>query len=175
MIDQSKPCDLLTYTVDGQDPLLPRLIGALQLALGVGRTPEQRSHVAVRARFPGTDWEANWPCIDLYRIDYARSFELWRLRDLTLEEAHHIIGYCEHTASLPWWKRLYDIPCLLTFGLVQSRHRAVCSQFAARAFAAAGIHFPKEGERIVSPDSIVDYKRLYKVAVWQPKLGWTHP
>lgn len=153
-----QPGDLILYPVTGKSWWVSRLIGAVQLIFGVGKKKTLYSHVAIFSqehRGKLFEFESRWPRSGQYPVDTSRPFEIWELLDVDDEKRSRIIRWCvDHQGER------YPLFTLVSFGIARFKHEAVCSQWAARAYASVGIHFSKEGERIVSPDVMPDSKKV---------------
>lgn len=153
------PGDIILYPITAASEWSSKIVGLAEMVCGQWRDGRQYSHAAILAQSPGMQYEESWPTSGLHRMDPKRPYEIWRVEGVEEDERQRILRWCAvHDGE---W---YDLGCLFTFGLLQSRHRAVCSQYVARAYmAGAGIRFGKEGHRIVSPDALADYKLAWRV------------
>ena len=146
------PGDIVLYPVSGCDSWESRIVGIGQLMFGSGHSHEQFSHAAVLSTKPGYEWEAKWPRVGHYAIDQTRDYEVRRPRHY---DEHHRIKV------LAWFQAhrgdLYDLVCLLTFGLIQLPGAAVCSQAVDLALRFAGARPDREGKLILSPDALADF------------------
>lgn len=164
---QPQPGDIILYTVTPKSGWTSKLVAVGELFWGAGRGAKAYSHAAVLSYTKGRQFEAKWPLTGFYPVDSSRPYEVWRITGVTDEQRKAVLRWCQaHTGQL------YDMVGLLTFGLIRSRHRAVCSQFVGRAYAAAGIRIAPEGKRLLSPNAIADFKRARLVGTFMPRTGW---
>jgi hypothetical protein len=155
-----EPADIVLFPViGGVSSLASRLVTAGEDLLGIGRSLERYSHVAILANSPGMQYEAKWPRTGLFRTEERRPREIWHAWSLTKDQRYRILCYCqEHKGEF------YGLIKILSFGLINSVHLPVCSSFAGYAYASAGFHISPEGEKLVSPNVIADDRRFRMVA-----------
>jgi hypothetical protein len=146
------PGDVVLYTVSGCDSWESRIVGIGQLIFGAGRGHEQFSHAAVLSHRPGWEYEAKWPRIGHFEIDQSRDYEIRRPKHYTEHQRYEVLlWFRSHEGDL------YDLVCLLTFGLIQLPGAEVCSQAVDLALRFSGAHPDREGKNILSPDALGDF------------------
>ena len=155
--------DIILYPVTGRSNWVSRLVGAAQLALGLGRGFEQYSHAALLDEDMRHQYEAKWPKTGRFMVDRSRVFEVWNVGEPT-DAQRRIILASARTHVGEW----YNMTGLLTGGLLGLPRTAVCSQFAGYAYAAAGIHINAEAQRILSPNAIASRRGARMVRRYTP-------
>lgn len=159
MIEKPLPGDIILYPVTPRSALVSRLVAIGQLLVGAGKGAAQYSHAAVYEK-EGWQYEAKWPMSGRFRIDSKRTYEIWRVAGITNEQRVQIMAACR-ARSGQW----YNLIGLLTGGLLGLPHHEVCSQFVGSVYddAEPAIIFNKGGQRILSPDAMVDDRRMHKL------------
>ncbi len=153
MSEHGLPGDLILYPVTPRSAFASKLVVIGEILFGSGRSLEEYSHVAIATGHGGTV-EAMWPRICYHWIETERPYEVWRLKGIRDFERKRILEWAgRHVGE---W---YDLPSLLTFGLVDSRYAEVCSTFAGHAYEYAGYQFHKS-RRILSPNDIASSGRM---------------
>lgn len=166
-----KPGDIILYPVNGMSGWTSKFVAIAQLFVSVGKMNTQYSHAAVLSEKNGFQYEAKWPRTGLYKIDKTRSYEVWRIGSPTDGQVDDILTWCR--ARTGEW---YNMIGLLTGGFLGFAHTEVCSQFVGYAYYSARppIKFSKEGQRLLSPNSIPDHPHARLVAKYEPRKGLTY-
>ena len=160
-----KPADWILYNVTGKSELISRLVAAGQLAFGIGHGKEVYSHVALVSEREGWQYESKFPVPGHFPIDITRSYEVWRIGDPTDRQRHKALEWCHRHQGIRF---PYNLSGLLTDGLVALRRSYVCSQYAAAAWASAGVKVSAEGQRVLAPDVIPDFPGAHRVSIYEP-------
>ena len=144
------PGDVILYPCDPRSAFSSRFVGAGELLIGMGGAGEEEySHAAILSNTPGYEYEATFPFTGLFKIDTSRVYEVWRLGEITLNQRAVILRWCRtHLGDF------YNLIGVLTCGLIELPGTYYCSQFACKAYDAAGLH---PGDLIMSPNSIPLY------------------
>ena len=166
----SKPGDWILYNVDGRSEFISRAVAAGQLLLGIGHGREAYSHVALVSERPQWQYESKFPFPGHYPIDITRAYEVWRIGDPTSAQRAKALNWCQRHIGARY---PYNMSGLLTDGLVALRRSYVCSQYAAAAWAAAGVRVSAEGQRILAPDVIPDFLGARMILRYEPPAVFT--
>jgi uncharacterized protein YycO len=154
-----KPADIGLFRVTSDSGWFSKLIGWGQKWIGQAPTVVAYDH-AVIFDTPTSITEAFWPRVrrrDFDPIGYE-GLEVYRVKNITPDAVSKVLAYA--TSHLGEW---YNLTGILTFGLVQLGHTAVCSQFVWEAFTAAGIVLCPY-ESLESPDDIGASSLLIRVS-----------
>ena len=155
------PGDVILYSANATSKsIISRAVVAGEILAGIGGKGLY-SHAAVVATTPGYQYEAKFPFTGRFKIDTSRPYEVWRLGPLTEGERLGIVRWCQDHRGYP-----YDLPGLLTFGLLKLPGFFYCSRFACLAYASVGRH---PGDLIMSPDSIPLYPGARMIGKFSPK------
>lgn len=161
------PADILLDVVTSDSPWSSKLVADGQLWLGEGTREKQYSHATILSNSPGWNYEAVFPWSGYHKIDYSRTFEIWRIKEITDEERQKVLRWCaKHTGEM------YNLLGIVTCGYLGLPHTAVCSEWVGRAFASVGIKIPFEGHKLLSPDTIAEFDDAQMIATYYPGRGY---
>ena len=159
--------DLIFFPTTPKSAWSSRFVAGVQFILGMGNCLEEYSHVTILTE-DGENYSAEWPRVVKAPIDKSRIFEVWRFGDPSDTQRRRIIQ--EAKAHVGDW---YAWTSLLTDGRLVIPHTEVCSQFAGMCYAAAGIPFSSEGQRILAPNVMLDRPDAFMVLRYYPE-GYPH-
>lgn len=158
--DMGQPGDIILYPTGGGGAWSSRLVAAGEILVGMGRGLEVYSHAAILDS-PGYQYEATFPRTGRFKIDTKRVYEVWRIGKLTDGQRERILLWCK--AHVGRW---YNLLGVLTGGIIELPGTYYCSQFAGRAYQAAGLGI---GDEIMSPSSIPDSEGAKMVYRFTPE------
>ena len=113
----------------------------------------------------GWQYESKFPFPGHFPIDITRPYEVWRLGEPTDAQRAKALNWCHRHQGV---RVPYNMSGLLTDGLVALRRSYVCSQYAAAAWAAAGVKVSAEGQRVLAPDVIPDFPGARMICRYEP-------
>jgi hypothetical protein len=157
-----EPGDVILYTAGGSSAWSSRLVAAGEILAGLGKGMKQYSHAAILS-VDGYQFEATFPLTGHYQIDTKRPYEVWRIGNPTTAQRGKVLEWCRSHEH-----RLYNLIGVLTCGKLKLTDTYYCSEFACLAYRHAGLY---PGDRIMSPDSIADYKHAKMIARHEPGRG----
>ncbi len=157
-----EPGDILLFRVTSRSPLLDRLIGWGQKVIKQAPSSAAYCHAALVGPDSGRLYEARWPKIHNIPIDWEtlrkrNPIEVYRVKDIRPEQVSAVLRFAENRVG-----RRYDVPAILTFGIIQFGHATVCSQFVWEAFTAADICLCP-WEDLESPDDLATSHCLVRI------------
>ena len=148
------PGDCIAYFADGDEPFSSRMVGAVQLLCGIGKSKFQISHIAAWL-CPGWQVEAKSPRLGAFPIDESRDYEIWRLQGFSPDVGRGIIDW--YAARINRGDT-YGWVSFLTGGLIQPKGQEVCSHAYGLAASSSGLVIPKpKWPKIWTPAAIADY------------------
>ena len=158
----AQPGDILAFRVTAQSTLLDRMIGWGQKKIGQAPTTAAYCHAALVGSDADHMYEARWPRIHNVALDWGsllerNTIDVFRATLMTPEQMARVMVYAK--GRLGEW---YDVAAILSFGLVQFGHAAVCSQYVWECFTAAGVCLCPY-EDLESPDDIAGSLILTKI------------
>lgn len=150
---KAQPGDVILYPADeadGRQALSSEFVVAGETLAGLGKGLERYSHAAIASEDEGFQYEAVFPKSGHNPIDKSRVYEVWNIGQPDPSQRRVILGWCRaHVGDF------YDLPGVLTAGLVRIPGLYYCSKYACLAYAEARIAV---GDAIDSPNSIPDYR-----------------
>lgn len=167
-----QPGDVILYPADeadGRQALSSEFVVAGETLVGLGKGLERYSHAAIASEDEGFQYEAVWPKSGHNPIDTSRVYEVWDIGRPSEAQRRCRLGWCRaHVGDF------YDLPGVLTAGLVKIPGLYYCSRYACLAIESDGV--TKVGDAIDSPNSIPDYRGpggATMVARYTPGMGPT--
>lgn len=161
------PGDVVLYPVTPRSPLGSRLVAIGELLFGTGRRETGYSHAAILAEDLRFTYEAKWPKIGRYPIDQSRPYEVWSADGILQSQRDSILMSARKQCG-QW----YDVGALVTFGLINHKNMAVCSELVGSCYKWAGIRIPIDRGLLLSPNAIADFDRMRLVCRNIPGKGW---
>lgn len=152
-----QPADILLYRIGPNASWIEKAIGWGQRVIGQAPGTVAYDHAAIATSHVGLI-ESYWPKVRkrLYNSTDP-TLEAWRVKGITVARQNQVLTYAaQHVGE---W---YNLTGILTLGLVQLGHSAVCSQFVWEAFTAAGILLCPY-ETLESPDDIAASSLIMRV------------
>ena len=148
------PGDAILYPEDKELSSEIVAFGEREMRLKAGA---QYTHAGIAYLGDNNQFEAIFPRARFSLIDTSRTFEVWRLCDLTDTERNVILEWCRQHDGY-----FYDLPGVLTGGRVKIPGLIYCSRAVCLAYDMIGKH---PGDLIMSPDSLPLYpgaRMLYR-------------
>lgn len=154
------PGDIVLFRILPHSGWFKKLIGWGERRMGDERDKKAYCHCAIVATAT-TIIEATWPRVRQRAFDPRDRLdvEIFRVQGITPQQVGSVLAYayaCVHKGEL------YNLTGLLTFGLIQILHSAVCSQFVWQAFTGGGIVLCPY-ETLSTPDDIGNSPLLIRV------------
>lgn len=146
-----RPGDLILYPFVDGGAFSSEAVAVGETLAGLGKGLERYSHAAIVADKEGYQYEAVFPKSGINPIDNTRVVEFWDIGQPNEAQRRCRLGWCRaHVGDF------YDLPGVLTAGLVKIPGLYYCSRYACLAIESDGV--TKVGDSIMSPNSLPDYR-----------------
>lgn len=160
-----KPGDIILYLAndssDGTNALSSEFVAEGETLVGLGKGLERYSHAAVVSEKEGYQFEAVWPKSGENPIDKSRTYEIWDIGQPNESQRRCRIGWCKaHMGDF------YDLPGVLTAGIIKIPGLYYCSRFACLAIESDGVTVV--GDKIMSPNSLPDFPGAKLISRYVP-------
>lgn len=157
-----QPGDVLLFRATSSSNLLDRLICWGQRIIHAAPSDADYFHVGIVGNDVNHFYQAVWPKIantvlDCTTINKTTIIEVYRVKGITVGQVQAVMATAQSRVG-EW----YDVLAILTFGMIQLGHTAVCSQYVWQCFLNAGLVLCPF-EALESPDDIAASSLLQRV------------